>query len=484
MNNLQQPRGILASIPPTTLVARRLELSSPGTAGLHYLAERIKLLLSSSLYITVLLWAYATVISPNFAYDGFTCRWPDAAVSIWIIVLALLPCFFLPFGLSRPSALVVWWLYLVVYVPSQLIPPLTVNLSSERFFTLQISLLICMTLLCWAAFARHLDIGRFTLAGDLFWPGFWLIWTMCVGYIAYSGGEIKLVSNFVSFFKGVSEYTFRREYGRVVGETGRALAYVTGQMGHALDPFLIAYGLLFRRRWCLLAGILGQLLIFGLTGFKIILLSSLFLALIAALANDYRKSFGVALTFALACCILLCTVVDHATHNIYMSSLFTRRTLVVPGLMTGIYFEHYSQVGPVGLGFHFSHDPSVLTPANEIGAVYYHNAETNANANLWAEGFAELGLLGMFAFTLFTAALIWLYDSLAAKRDVVLAVMLAAMPAVVVSNTSPTTVLLSWGGLAAGILLYLSPQPEPAPALNLETEQGEDGPVPAVGIVI
>jgi hypothetical protein len=340
-----------------------------------------------------------------------------------------------------------------------------------------------MAVLCWAGSTTQLDLGRVTLAGDLFWPGFWLVWMMCMGYIAYSGGATKLLGNLAAFLHGVSEYTFRREYNQLVAETGRALAYICGEMGHALDPFLIAYGMLYRRHWCFLAGILGQFLIFGLTGLKFVLISGLFLALVAVLAKHYRKSFGVGLAFALTCCILLCTVVDGFTHNVYMSSLFTRRVLLVPGLFTGIYYEHYSQVGPVGLGLHFSHDPSVLTPANEIGFVYYHNAQTNANANLWAEGYAELGLLGMFAFTLFTAALIWLYDSLAAKRDLVLAVMLAAMPAVVVSNTSPTTVLLSWGGLAAGILLYLSPRPEPAPALNLEKEQREDGPVPAAGLL-
>lgn len=482
MNISAQPRGFQASIPPTTLADDSLGFSSAHPAGLHYLAERMKLLFASGLYIVVLLWAYTTVVSPNYAYEGMICRWPDALMMVWVIVLTLAPCFFLPYALARPSAVILWWLYLVVYIPSQLIPALTLSMSSDQFLTLQISLLACMALLCWAGSTRPLDTGRFALAGRLFWSGFWLVWIVSVTYIALSGGVGKLMGNLLTFFEGGSEYAIRSEFNRVIAESGRTLSYLIGELGHAFDPFLIAYGLVYRRRWYLVAGVVGQILIFGLTGLKSILLSGLFLALIAALASGYRKSFGSAFAIALTCIVLLCTGVDYATYNIYLSSLFTRRTVLVPGLMTGFYFEHYSQVGPVGFGMHFSHDPSILTPPNEIAAVYFHDPETNANANLWAEGFAELGLPGMLAFTLFTAFLMWLYDSLAAKRDVVLAALLAAMPAVAVSNTSPTTVLVTWGGLMAGVLLYISPRPEPAPAFNLEAEQ-QDQPVATAGMM-
>jgi hypothetical protein len=470
MNRSEQLPNVQASIIQTPLDAGCLDLSSTRTVGVEYIMARMKLLLASALYIVVLLWAYVTIVSPAFAYDGFTCTWPDAPAMILVMILTLLPCFFLPYGLSRPSALVLWWLYIAAYIPSVLVPALTLHISFEHLLTLQISLLLCMALLSWGASARLLDLARVSLAPNLYWPAFWLVWIVSLGYyIGLSGGVSKLAGNFVSLFNGASEYTLRSQFNNLVEGSGRILGYLPGELGGALNPFLIAYGLLYRRRWCLLAGIVGQIVVFGFTGLKGILFSSLYLALMAALATDFRKTFGLALIFALTAIVFVCTVTDRATHSILFSSVFTRRTVLVPGLLTGFYFEHFSQTGPVGIGLHFSHDPAVLTPPNEIGFVYFHHADTNANANLWAEGFAELGLPGMFAFTLFTAFLIWLYDSLAAKRDLVMALLLAAMPALSVSNTSPTTTLVTWGGLVAGLLLFFSP----SPVLSASTETAD-----------
>jgi hypothetical protein len=282
-----------------------------------------------------------------------------------------------------------------------------------------------------------------------------------------------MLQNLASLFKGANEYAIRSEFHTLIEENGRGLAYVLDEMANALNPFLIAFGLVYRRKACLIAGILGQIVVFGLTGFKTAIVSTLFLGVVALIERRWRRCFGLALASALIAAILICALADHVSGRIFCSSWLTRRTLLVPGLCTGFYFEHYSHVGPVGLGLHFSRDPAALTPPNEIGFFYFGNANTNVNANLWAEGFAELGLPGVFAFTLFTAFAIWIYDSLAAKRDLVMATLLAAMPAVMISNTSPTTALVSHGGLAAALVLCLLPPPKPSEASEPEMEPEE-----------
>ena len=90
---------------------------------------------------------------------------------------------------------------------------------------------------------------------------------------------------------------------------------------------------------CLIAGILGQVIVFSLTGFKTTVLSAIFLALVAIFLKRWRRSFGLAMTAGLIAVILICAVADRATGDVLFSSTFTRRTLVTPGLLTGFYFD-------------------------------------------------------------------------------------------------------------------------------------------------
>src|SRR5208282_4363084 len=58
--------------------------------------NRVKLLLVSGLYVATLLWAYATIVSREFAYEGFALTWPGAVQMAGLITLALLPALLLP----------------------------------------------------------------------------------------------------------------------------------------------------------------------------------------------------------------------------------------------------------------------------------------------------------------------------------------------------------------------------------------------------
>ena len=444
--------------------------------GADSLVNRLKLLVVVGLYIALFLWAYATILAPNFGSEGFALTWPGWGAMVWLMTVALLPVLILPYSLSRPSGLFLFWIYLVTYIPSILVPALSLTMPFEELLPLQTTLLVCMGFLCMASSARLLAVRQTPLCPALFWPAFWLVWGACLGFIVMSAGAGHLVGNLVSLFEGATEYTIRSLYREEVVEAGRSLAYVVGQFGGALNLFLIAFGLVYRRRMCLVTGIIGQVSVFSLTGFKAAVLSPIFLAFIALLIKHSRRSFGLALASGLMGIILISAIADHASGNIFFSSILTRRALAVPGLLTGFYFEHYSHFAQVGPGFHFSHDLAGLGPASEIGFVYMGSEDTAANANLWAEGFAEFGISGMVGYTIFVAFVMWIYDSISARHNLALAVLLAAMPAILLSNTAPTTMLISHGSLAAALVLYFAPSPEPVDGFESETEP-EEGPL-------
>jgi len=416
--------------------------------------KRLRSLLAAGAYTGLLLWVYATFLSPIFSYEGYTLKWPGAAMMIWLLVLALAPAVLLPHSLSRPSAFIVWWLYLAAYIPSILVPALSLNMSWEKLLPLHLSLLLSMGFLCLACSAQLLVLGQLKLSPTMFWSTFALIW---VAGLAFASAKSSVVANIGSVLRGATEYDIRSQVYEIFGGGDRVLGYVLGELGQALNPFLIAQGIVSRRGLYLAAGIIGQVIVFGVTGLKSVVLSAIFLPLAFLLIRRWRNNFGLAFTSGVIVIMLACMTADRVTGNIIFSSLFTRRTLAGPGLLTGFYFDHYSQVSHVGVAYHWHRDPSVLDASREIGLVYFGSSNVDANANLWAEGFADLGVPGILGFTLITGLMIWLYDSVASRRNLELAVLLAVMPAVALSNSAPTTVLVTHGGLAAAMLLYLVP---------------------------
>jgi len=426
--------------------------------------KRLRSLLAVAAYAGVLLWVYATILSPLFSYEGYRLAWPGPPTMVWLIALALGPAPFLPHTLSRPSALIVWWLYLAAYIPSILVPALSLSMSWENLFPLHISLAVSMGLLCLACSCRPLAVGQMNLSPTLFWSVFALIW---LTGLAFASGQSSVLANVGSLFTGATEYDIRGQVQRVVTGGNRVLAYVLGELGQALNPFLLTLGIVRRRGIYLAAGIIGQLIVFGVTGFKTVVLSAIFLPLVFLVIRRWRCNFGFAFTSGVIAVMLTCAIVDQVSGGIFFSSLFTRRTLAGPGLLTGFYFDHFSQVSHAGIAYHLHRDASVLDASREIGLVYFGSSNVDANANLWAEGFADLGVPGILGFTLITALMIWLYDSIAHRRNLELAVLLAVMPAVGLSNSAPTTVMITHGGLAAAMLLYLAPL-DPADAAEPE----------------
>jgi hypothetical protein len=257
---------------------------------------------------------------------------------------------------------------------------------------------------------------------------------------------------------GGSEYTIRSDFFVELSNAGRLLGYAAGQVAEAIDPFLIAYGLVQRRTTLIVVGVIGQLAIFTIVGSKSVFFSSAFLVIVFLLMKHFQRNFGVGLGLLLIAVILLSAGADRISNGISASSITTRRTLLEPGLLTGFYYEHYSQVPHAGLAYHISQEgKDVPSPPYEIGLVYFGDVNIEANANLWAQGFADFGMPGIFCYTLLLSAILWLYDSLAARQNLGLAILIVAMQAFAYSNSPPMTVLITHGGLATALLLWAAP---------------------------
>ncbi len=440
--------------------------------------RRLILLGVTAIYLASLLWAYRQVIVPTYEYQGYRCQWPDAIEFIWLAIISLLPLAFLPLRLHRPSGLVIWWLYVTVYIAAIWVPALSTSVSIVNLLPLQVSLFAAMGLLTAVSGGRLLRIPVIAVSRRAFWPALLAIWAACLIFLCAHFSLRGLIVNMVGLLLGGSEYTIRASFFEELSQTGRLLGYAGGLVGEALDPFLIAYGLVYGRRWLIAIGVFGQLVFFAVVGAKSILFSTLFLVLVLFLVRRFRDRFGLSLVTMLLAVVMSAAVVDTINHGSTLTTLTTRRTMIDPGLLTGFYFEYYSQTPHAGIAYHFPHGNLALpAPSYEIGLAYFGDERIDANANAWAEGFADFGIPGIFAFTGLIALMIWLYDSLARQRDLDFAVLLGALQAFALSNSAPMTVAITHGGVAVALLLWFLPRTKTAnlPAAGEELHGNSEG---------
>src|SRR5438552_4498392 len=84
--------------------------------------RRILLVLLIACYVAFFHWIYLSFLYPYFAYLGFEYSSPPLAYVLLAWVLSLLPALGMPIGLTRPSHLAYWVLYVTVLIPSMFVP--------------------------------------------------------------------------------------------------------------------------------------------------------------------------------------------------------------------------------------------------------------------------------------------------------------------------------------------------------------------------
>lgn len=139
-----------------------------------------------------------------------------------------------------------------------------------------------------------------------------------------------------------------------------------------------------------------------------------------------------------------------------------RRTIFTPGLNSAYYLDFFSnnplaQLGH-GLLRSFVNYPYDVPPSYLIGRRYFDSDQVSANANIWADVFANFGWVGVVVVTVGLAAIFFVYDSVSKRRDFRIATLMIALPAFSLSDTAFLTTLLTHGLGLSMMLVMLSPR--------------------------
>ena len=415
--------------------------------------------LGSTAYTIVFHVTYVTIIAPVFSYDGSVYA-PRDEFAVWAAGgAAILPSLWLPSRLRRPSQVALWLMYLVGYIPASLVMYYVLQLDASELFPFTLVLLASMGILGLMDRIPRADwVVPFAGTMSSFSRVLAITALLTIGYIAVTVGINFQLPDLLDV------YDTRASFGEAVDSSGTVLAYVVVWSVNVVAPLLIAIGLRRRRIHLMLLGVVLELVVYGITGFKTALFSSVLVVGLVILLSARSRPSASTLAWVTAALVIAISVFDRLNGSIVATSIFVRRVLEVPALVTSRYFEFFSENPTYSLAHSFLRTwirpPSELRPPQLIGSVYFE-AATSANGGLWADGFANFGFGGILVFTAVLGGIFWLLDVVASRLDLAVTGSVAGTLGVIMTNTALFTTIVTHGLGLAIILIAVMPRREP-----------------------
>jgi hypothetical protein len=409
------------------------------------------------LYALALHWVYESAIQPTFFYTGLLYVRPDGAALFFSWVVATLTAQALPRRLTRPSAIVLWILYVVTVAPTVLMGPYLGVLGTWEAVGVGAGFGAALAL-------ASLAVGRQRITRPLL-PAvsptsLWLI-LGCFSAFVYVYVALTAGISF-RFLSLVDVYDVRDDYNEA-RSGGALLGYLVPTQANVVNPLIIARGI-YSRRWGIVAlGVVGQLVLFSATGFKTIVFSIAAILIVTLAFRMNLRPKGMVFLFGASGLIIVAALVDRLQGGIIWSSLLARRFLITPAWLSSHYVDYFSShpfemLSHSILRWFFIEPPHEYAPAQTIGIWLSGSPDMSANANLFADGFAHFGWAGVLGIAVLLALLLRLLDRAAYGIPTAVSSLVVLMPAVTLSNTSLLTSLLTHGVLAMIVLLALSPR--------------------------
>ncbi|MEW6668910.1 MAG: hypothetical protein AB1512_27185 [Thermodesulfobacteriota bacterium] len=406
-------------------------------------------------YYTAFVSCYYYVISPTYDYYGMTLTslpgWCWAAS----LVLALLPVTWMPVRLKRPSDFASWFLYLCLISPSIFVSLMVSSRPLDERLILPAWLTASFLL-----FEAVRQRGRFVVPRI---KGPAMMFSILLP-LAMVGLSILILSYAdYRFDLSLSDSYERRMEARDILQGRILLGYLLALLQSVFIPTAMIYGV-HRRRWSFVAlAFLSAAAIFSLEGSKAPILLPVALGAVVILARKEGIRVGYWLPIALTMLVLFALAEAALLETNYVAALVVRRLMAMPGLLTTYYWEYFSQnpyymMSDSIVGGLLPFETLYKYPRSRlIGDLYFGDSEVNANANIWASGFADFGYLGMAFVSISAALFLKVIDSLCFRDKVVAASACAAAVSLVWVNSALHTSLLTGGALGLVLVLWLYP---------------------------
>jgi O-antigen polymerase len=401
-------------------------------------------------YVAVLVMVYPEHVAPTYAYAHLIDASPGREAVLIVCALGVAPALWLSADARRPSTILLWVLYLVGYIPAMVVS-LYLTGDIERVLPYDVALLGAMAIAGLLARLPPVSISVPRLSVAAFTRLLVVLGIVSLIYTAASFG-IHPPPSLADVYG--TRARFASEIPASLGG-----GYIVPWAANAINPLLMALGIARRRVGLVALGLTGQLLIYSDTGFKTTIFSIVLVPAVYLAVSLARRSFTLVATLAASAVFLLAVIPPLASRE---SLALATRTYVTPAQITWYYYDYFSVHPP----YHLSHSvlrgfvrrPYAQEPPELIGPIYFAPEHPHANADLWADAFANFRFAGIAGFSAVFGAMLLIADGLGRRRDLRVAGPMLAITGLSLSNSGLFTTILTTGfGLGCVLMAVMPP---------------------------
>lgn len=439
-------------------------------------ADTLRLMALITLAYPLFVASYMIFVMNSFV--TITLRLPsfslsDAAFDLLVgYFLSLVPCAWITTQ-GRVSKTIYVFLYVSLLLPSIVFTMIEPNFGGMSRYVAVLMYLASFFVMYLCYYVPLLRIEPHRLAIQLGWLTVFLLGGLGTLYfLATDSGAFAQLS-FLDVYERRLE--LREEYAS--GARARIAAYLANWMGIAIAPFLVAYGLSYRKWRYVAGGMLVALVAFAVSSHKTAFFTALIVGLFIVTLHVLRKrgSHWQSPPVVVAIVIIVFFIGGSLAIDLFILRQ-TAFTWVVSfrlfhnnGYLTATYIEYFSDKPLLFYADSFlrglMQSPFQQSFSRLIGDyITRYSAGNNANANFLADGYVNLGYVGMLFAALQMGVVLWLADSFARDRDPVVAAGVLMPFGLILSNLPVHTALVSNGLLILLFLLLALPRGSPAGA--------------------
>lgn len=415
----------------------------------------------SVIYVAVLILVYRDYISVEHELAaGMHYRYISLYHYGFIYASVSLLGFCIPPEINRPSSAFIWFLFIFYTAPSLAFTFYIGENDPKYYYAALISLVAAMFLLIFITkFNVKYKVSERITCDHKFTNTVSVIWILFT---------VLLILQFRSImsFAGIDEIYAQRSMAREL-DTGGLVSYVRTHYSYVINPILICAGLIKKRYYLLMIGIIGTVITFMIDAQKMvfILLIGMF-GFYFLLSRSIRSSwiYTAAITFF---CLVVTLMVGHSSLFTYVADVTLLRAIAIPGGSFAQYYDLFSSTGYTywssitGVNLFvqppaiYVYDPAWPQLGVIVGREYFPLVEglNNSASGFSGEGVAAAGSLGVLVIGAAMGGFFRVLDY-ASRNWNQLFVIVALVPiAMALANAHLSTVLVSFGGLAWLIIL-------------------------------
>jgi len=407
------------------------------------------------IYYCLLLACYYYIISPIYAGYGMSSWMLPAWTWLLSVMLALLPLFWLPLNFTRPSDFATWFLYLFLICPSNIVIYMVTIRPVSDVVILTMSLTASYLLFEYVRQKGVFKISALKWNTDVLFSAVLPILTMVLSIIVF------YYANFEFNFSLESIYE-RRLVARYALISAPISRYMTASLMSVCVPVMLVYAFENRRWYYIGIVVFAVMVIFSFEGSKGMIARPFLLLLAYYMVTRHRERAGLWLLITFIIIVGLSILEEYIIGSNRIAVIIVRRQMFLTSQLTAYYWEFFSSnpfvmmkdsiIGWfIPVESNYSIQRSLL-----IGFEYLFNIEANANANIWATGFADFGYLGMAITSIIAALILKLFDGASKDKFIFASVCCASIGATWVNGALYTS-LLTNGVLGLLLSFWLYP---------------------------